>query len=108
MPRAPFAGPVVLPNVGLVGSPLQKYLAERFKKGQIPFSNLSPIEVGRMLAQAVIEDFDRTRSSLQNANRWGLGALFAFVKDDTPPLGQNPINELPPGRGRSQSVAPGD
>jgi hypothetical protein len=40
------------------------------------------VEIGRIIAEVVIDDFKRTQSTHQISNGWGLGALLAFVKDD--------------------------
>lgn len=86
MLKAQYNGPVVLPGIGRIPDPIQDFLMNRFKKGSVPFNGLNAVELGRVLAQAVISDFETTRSTLQNANGWGLGALFAFIKDDAPHL----------------------
>ncbi len=86
MLKTQYSGPTVLPGIGRIPDPIQDFLMQRFKKGNIPFDGLNPVEIGLVIAQSVISDFERTRSNVQNANGWGLGGLFAFVKDDTPHL----------------------
>lgn len=86
MLKAPFSGLVVHAGIGRIPNPIQDFLAQRFKKGEVPYDRLTPIEIGRVLAQAVIGDFETTRSTLQNAQGWGLGALFAFIHGGAPHL----------------------
>jgi hypothetical protein len=54
----------------------------------VPYDVLSPVEIGRVIAQATIADFQRTQSAWQSQPSigWGLGALFAFVHADKPHL----------------------
>jgi hypothetical protein len=75
-----------VPGLGLRANPIQQFLIDRFKKGQVPYNGLKAVEVGAILAQAVISDFQRTLSTQQQGSGWGLGALLGFVKDDTPHL----------------------
>lgn len=86
MLKTPFAGPMVLPGVGLRADPIQQFLIDRFKKGQVPYVTLKPVDISVILAQAVINDFQRTMSTQQQQQGWGLGALLGFVKDDEPQL----------------------
>ena len=55
-------------------------------RGRIPYDVIPPVEMGRIIAQVVIADFQRTQSTHQVSNGWGLGALFAFVNTDKPQL----------------------
>ncbi len=86
--RQPFKGPQLIPGLGEVGSLLQKILGVNVQNGQVPYDKLAPVELGRVIAQMVIADFQRTPSVLQSQPGigWGLGALFAFVNDDKPQL----------------------
>jgi hypothetical protein len=85
--RQPFQPPQPSPPFGMIsGTPLQQMLAGKVQAGAIPFDVISPVEMGRTIAQVVIEDFKRTQSTHQMQNGWGLGALFAFVNADTPQL----------------------
>ncbi len=65
---------------------LQQLLVNRVAPRQIPYDTISPVEMGRLVAQLVVADFQRTQSNQQAANGWGLGALFAFASGDTPQL----------------------
>jgi hypothetical protein len=84
--RQPFQPPQFVPGVGVIGTPLQKMLADRVQAGARPYDVISPVEMGRIVAQVVIGDFQRTQSTHQVSNGWGLGALFAFVNADKPQL----------------------
>lgn len=77
-----FARTAPVPGVGYIGTSLEQFLALNVQPGQVPYDVLKPVEIGRAIAQAVIGDFQGTHSTWQNANGWGLGALFAFIKDD--------------------------
>jgi hypothetical protein len=86
--REPFQPPQQQP-FGMFGMPtgtLQQLLVNRVTAGQIPYDTINPVEMGRLVAQLVIADFQRTHSNHQVANGWGLGALFAFASGDTPQL----------------------
>jgi hypothetical protein len=54
----------------------------------VPYDTLSPVEIGRIIAQTTIGDFQRTQSAWQSQPNigWGFGALFAFVHADKPHL----------------------
>jgi hypothetical protein len=78
--REPFQLPQFAP------SPLQQMLANKVKPGSKPFNVISAVEMGRVIAQTAIMDFQRTQSAYQLNHGWGLGALFAFVNADTPQL----------------------
>ncbi len=88
--RQPFQRPQfqVIPGLGVIagGNQLQQILAGKVPDGAIPYDVVNPVEMGRIIAQLTIADFNRTRSSHQDNNGWGLGALFAFVNDDKPQL----------------------
>ena len=86
--RVPFHPPQQFaPGFGAIGgSHLQQMLAGKVAAGAIPFNVINPVEMGRIIAQVVIGDFQRTQSHFQANNGWGLGALFAFVNNDKPHL----------------------
>ena len=84
--RQPFQAPQIIPGIGIVGTPLQQMLASKVPPGTVPYDVINVVELGRLIAQITISDFQRTQSPFQNANGWGLGALLAFVKDDKPHL----------------------
>jgi hypothetical protein len=89
--RQPFHPPPqqVIPGLGIIGGGgnlLQQMLAGRIAANAIPFDTVAPVELGRIIAQTVIADFQRTQSTHQVSNGWGLGALFAFVNSDRPQL----------------------
>jgi 20S proteasome alpha/beta subunit len=81
-----FVRTAPVPGIGYVGTPLERFLSLNVQPGQVPYDVLNPVGIGRAIAQAVIGDFQGTQSTYQNANGWGLGALFAFVKEDKPQL----------------------
>ena len=87
--KRPFQAPKLVPGIGAVGTPIQQMLMNQISPTKVPFNEISPVEVGRTIAQLVINDFRRTQSALQMNNPqhgWGMGALLAFVKGDTPYL----------------------
>jgi hypothetical protein len=85
--RQPFQPPQqFIPGFGFVGSKIQQILAGKIAAGAIPFDVISAVEIGRIVAEVVIDDFKRTQSTLQVSNGWGFGALFAFVNADKPQL----------------------
>ena len=85
--RQPFqAQPMFAGGFGITGMQLQQMLAGKVIPGAIPYDVLSPVEIGRVIAQVTISDFQRTQSFHQVNNGWGLGALFAFVNAGTPQL----------------------
>jgi hypothetical protein len=57
-------------------------------QNSVPYDVLSPVEIGRIISQSTIDDFQRTQSAwqLQPNVGWGLGALLAFVHADKPHL----------------------
>ena len=69
---------------------LQKILQQlgTVPQNSVPYNVLNPEEVGRIIAQVTIGDFQRTQSAWQSQPSvgWGLGALFAFVHEDKPHL----------------------
>jgi hypothetical protein len=77
-----------MPGFGAIGTPLQRILTGKLPANAIPYDVISPVEMGRIIAQITIADFQRTQSSqqLNSGNGWGLGALFGFVNADTPHL----------------------
>jgi len=106
MLKAPFAGPVVMTGIGLRADPIQQFLIDRFKKGQVPYGALKAVEVAVILAQAVINDFHRTLSAQQQqpAVGWGLGALLGFIKDNEPELIEfDPVQFHPQLKGQPDS-----
>jgi hypothetical protein len=85
--RQPFQPPQqFIPGFGFVGSKVQQILAAKIPAGAIPYDLINPVEMGRIIAEVVIADFQRTQSTHQVSNGWGLGALFAFVNADKPHL----------------------
>jgi hypothetical protein len=80
-----------VPGFGPIGcTALQKMLMllGTVPPNAVPYDALSPVEIGRIIAQATVGDFQRTQSSWQSQPNigWGLGALFAFVHADKPHL----------------------
>jgi hypothetical protein len=61
-------------------------LIGKVQAGAVPYAVMSPVEMGRTIAQVIISDFQRTQSTHQVSNGWGLGVLFGFVNADTPHL----------------------
>jgi hypothetical protein len=83
--RVPFRqmGQNEVPSAGTL---LHRLIAEKIPIGVTPYNRLSPVEIGRIVSQVTIADFQRTQSMYQMNNGWGLGALFAFVHSDKPHL----------------------
>jgi hypothetical protein len=81
-PRQPFQ-PAQQQQFGLgfgFGSPLQQMLAGKVTAGAIPFDVINPVEIGRMIAQVTIADFQRTQSFHQsNTNAGGGLARFSHL-----------------------------
>jgi hypothetical protein len=86
--KQPFQPPQIVPQVGIIGSPIQQVLFNLVPPNQIPLNVLDPVAIGRIVPQIIISDFKTTQSALQGLpnHGWGLGALLAFVKNDTPHL----------------------
>jgi hypothetical protein len=85
--RQPFQPPQqFIPGFGFIGSKVQQMFAGKLTAGVIPYDQINPVEIGRIVAEAIVEDFKRTQSTHQVSNGWGLGALFAFVHADKPQL----------------------
>jgi hypothetical protein len=85
--RQPFQQPQLVPGIGVIGTPIQQALFNRVRPGAIPYDEIGPVEIGRIVSQVVIGDFQRTQSiQQQSTNGWGLGALFAFVTAGEPQL----------------------
>jgi hypothetical protein len=85
--RQPFQPPQqFLPGFGFLGSRLQQILVGKVNAGLIPYDEITPVEMGRLIAELAIDDFKRTQSTHQVSNGWGFGALFAFVSKDQPQL----------------------
>jgi hypothetical protein len=81
-----FVKSAPVPGIGYIGTPLERFLSLHVPPGKVPYEVLNTVDIGRAIAQAVLGDFQGTQSMYQNQNGWGLGALFAFVKDDKPEL----------------------
>jgi Proteasome subunit len=80
-----------VPGFGPVNcTPLQKMLMllGTVPPNTVPYDVLTPVEIGRIISQATIGDFQRSQSAWQSQPNigWGLGALFAFVHADKPHL----------------------
>jgi hypothetical protein len=85
--RQAFQPPRQVPGVGVIGTPFQQALFNKVRAGDIPYNVIAAVEIGRIVAQMVIGDFQRTQSvQQQSTNGWGLGGLFAFVSADEPQL----------------------
>ncbi len=85
--RRPFQPPQqFLPGFGFLGSKLQQILVGKVNEGRIPYDEITPVEIGRIIAEVAIDDFKRTQSTHQGSQGWGVGALFAFVSKDKPQL----------------------
>jgi hypothetical protein len=85
--RQPFQPPQqFLAGMGFIGSKVQQILAGKVNQGVIPYDAVSPVEIGRIVAEVTIDDFKRTQSTHQVSNGWGFGALFAFAQGDRPHL----------------------
>jgi hypothetical protein len=90
--RQPYRPPIhFVPGFGPVHcTALQKMLLTlgTVPENTVPYDVLNPTEIGRIIAQATIGDFQRTQSTWQSQPSvgWGLGALFAFVHGDKPHL----------------------
>lgn len=73
-----------------VGTPVQLILFNNglVPLGEIPYDRIGPVELGRIISQLTISDFQRTPSVLQQQPQlgWGFGALLAFVCRDQPQL----------------------
>ena len=88
--RKPYVQPRLPAGIGPVGTQVQLAL---FNKGlvqisKVPYEEIGPVEIGRIISQLTIEDFRKTPSVLQQQPTigWGFGALFAFVCGDEPQL----------------------
>jgi hypothetical protein len=68
------------------GTPVQQILAGKVPPNSIPYDVLGPVELGRIIAQTTVADFQRTQSHQQMQQGWGLGALLAFINNDRPQL----------------------
>ena len=80
-----------MPGYGPINcTPLQRILQQlgTVPQNAVPYDVLNPEELGRVISQVTIGDFQRTQSAwqLQPNVGWGLGALFAFVHGDEPHL----------------------
>jgi hypothetical protein len=87
--RRPYVQPRLPSGIGPVGTPVQLILASKgFENGKVPYYELGPVEIGRIISQLSIEDFRKTPSVLQQQPTigWGFGALFAFVCNEEPQL----------------------
>lgn len=88
--REKYVQPRLPSGIGPVGSPLQLILFNKNfpTTGKIPYDELGPIDLGRIISQLAIDDFRKTPSVLQQqpAIGWGFGALLAFVSRGEPQL----------------------
>jgi len=88
--RQKYVQPRLPAGIGPVGTPLQLILFQKalVQMGQIPYDVVGPVEIGRIISQLAIGDFQRTPSILQQqpALGWGYGALFAFACNGEPHL----------------------
>ena len=76
----------VIPGLGFIGSKVQQFYTGKAAQGTVLYDEIKPVEIGCVVAEAVIEDFKRTQSTHQVSNGWGFGALFAFPHGDQPHL----------------------
>ena len=85
--KEPLLAPT-LANGQQITTPVQQSLLGRSPLNKIPINSMSAVEIGRVISQTTINDFQRTQSTLQTGtpDGWGLGALFAFVHNDQPHL----------------------
>jgi hypothetical protein len=88
--RKPYVQPRLPAGIGPVGTPVQLALFGKglVQSGKIPYDEIGPVEIGRIISQMTISDFQKTPSILQSqpAIGWGFGALFAFVYAGEPHL----------------------
>ena len=83
--RQPYQPPQqFVPSYGPINcTALQKIVqaAQHIPPNAVPYNVLNPEEIGRIISQITIGDFQRTQSAWQSQPSvgWGLGALFAFV-----------------------------
>jgi hypothetical protein len=81
--RQPFQPPAqFIPGFGFIGGKIQNTFAGKLEAGLIPYNVIKPVEIGRVISEAITDDFKRTQSTFQLQNGWGLGALFAFVHNE--------------------------
>ena len=85
--RQPFSLQQALATQG-IGVPLPHLLIGKVADGAVPFNALPPVQIGTIISQMILADFQRTASPLQTntALGWGLGALLAFSHADKPYL----------------------
>jgi 20S proteasome alpha/beta subunit len=86
--RRPYVQPRLPSGIGPVGSPVQLILFRNNFQGKVPYDEIAPVEIGRIISQLAINDFQKTPSTLQQQPTigWGFGALFAFVSGAEPQL----------------------
>jgi hypothetical protein len=88
--RKPYVQPRLPQGTLPVGTPVQLILFHKgtIPGGRIPYGELAPVEIGQIIAQLAISDFQKTPSILQQQPSigWGFGALFAFVSAGTAQL----------------------
>jgi hypothetical protein len=88
--RKPYVQPRLPAGIGPVGTPVQLILFNKslVASGKVPYDEISPVEIGRIISQLTIDDFRKTPSVLQQQPTigWGFGALFAFVCAGEPQL----------------------
>lgn len=88
--RKPYVQPRLPAGIGPVGSQVQLILFNKAQVqiGKVPYDEIGPVEIGRIISQLAISDFQKTPSVLQQQPTigWGFGALFAFVCRGEPQL----------------------
>jgi hypothetical protein len=88
--RKAYVQPRLPAGVGPVGTPVQLILFNKslVPTGRVPYDEIGPVEIGRIISQLTIDDFRKTPSVLQQQPTigWGFGALFAFVCGGEPQL----------------------
>jgi hypothetical protein len=86
--RKPFSSPQIS-QYGVpqgVMDPVAHALHKCVSSSAVPIKSLNTVQLGSVISQAVIAEFEKTKSYHQVANGWGLGALVAFVHNDKPQL----------------------
>jgi 20S proteasome alpha/beta subunit len=88
--RAKYVQPRLPTGAAPVGTPIQLILFSKnlVQPGKIPYDEIGPVEIGRIVSQLTTDDFRRTPSVLQQQPSigWGFGALLAFAIGDEPQL----------------------
>ena len=75
-----------IPALGFIGSKVQQIFTGKAAPSTVLYDVITPVEIGRVISESVIEDFKRTQSTHQISSGWGFGALFAFEHGDKPYL----------------------